>query len=55
MIIVSYPLCCGLITLYENLASTIEYLNTKIPNNDSSVSTIPLVPAERVFSGALLL
>ena len=37
MMILSYPLCCGLITLYENLASTIEYLNTKIPNNDSSV------------------
>ena len=37
MMILSYPLCCGLITLYENLASTIEYLNTKIPNNHSSV------------------
>ena len=37
MMILSYPLCCGLMTLYENLASTIEYLNTKIPNNDSSV------------------
>ena len=37
-------------TLYENLASTIEYLNTKIPNNDSSVPYLvshtgtPLLP-----------
>ena len=43
MMILSYPLCCGLMTLYENLASTIEYLNTKIPNNQTPVIVSPPV------------